>query len=444
MAGSVRYSRGGAAVIVTGSGLVVVGGDAPPTLASRVWEDVSAGRGLAGVLEGLTGAFGTSLAAIPPFAVALSESGSVRLAVRGDMSVRVVTATGTETISGAGVTTWSERVLEDVLSVHVDTADGDGEPAVLPIADGVVLGSTVDWHLDGAQQQRTGSTPGGETRAPIAPVVPRISAGAPQPVRGPLPDDTRAPSAGPAAPALQAAPVAQSAAADPQPAAPEQPVAPPGFLIDSIPSALTIPDGDTLLPADSTLAAEEAPFSSGPQSGLDALWGATVARAPEVAGDHDGETISVAEARALRAAQGGDPSIQSPVPLDSAPPSLAPPRPAAPGRLRLSTGQELLLDRTVVIGRRPRSTRVTGTDLPHLVAVDSPQQDISRSHVEFRVEGDSIVATDLHTTNGTTLHRAGVDPMRLHPGEPTVVVPGDVVDLGDAVTVEIVATEGVG
>ena len=80
---------------------------------------------------------------------------------------------------------------------------------------------------------------------------------------------------------------------------------------------------------------------------------------------------------------------------------------------------------------------MSGTDLPHLVAVDSPQQDISRSHVELRVEGDSIVATDLNTTNGTTLLRAGVDPMRLHPGEATVVVPGDVIDLGDGITVAI-------
>ncbi|MBW9111616.1 FHA domain-containing protein, partial [Microbacterium ureisolvens] len=111
--------------------------------------------------------------------------------------------------------------------------------------------------------------------------------------------------------------------------------------------------------------------------------------------------------------------------------------PPAPGRVRVSTGQVLPLDRTIVIGRRPRSTRVSGTDLPHLVAVDSPQQDISRSHVELRVEGESIVATDLRTTNGTTLLRPGADPVRLHPGEGTVVIPGDVLDLGDGITVAI-------
>jgi pSer/pThr/pTyr-binding forkhead associated (FHA) protein len=145
-----------------------------------------------------------------------------------------------------------------------------------------------------------------------------------------------------------------------------------------------------------------------------------------VVGDHDGETISLAQAHALR---GGDPTAVLP--------ALAPPRPPAPGRLRVSTGQIVPLNRTVVLGRRPRSTRITGTDLPHLIAVESPQQDISRSHVELRVEGDSIIATDLNTTNGTVLLRSGSDPVRLHPGEGTVVVPGDVLDLGDGITVAV-------
>ncbi|MGO3321283.1 MAG: FHA domain-containing protein, partial [Microbacterium gubbeenense] len=101
----------------------------------------------------------------------------------------------------------------------------------------------------------------------------------------------------------------------------------------------------------------------------------------------------------------------------------------------VSTGQIVTLDRTVIIGRRPRSTRASGADLPHLIAVESPQQDISRSHLEIRPEGETVVAVDLHTTNGSTLLRPGSDPLRLHPGEPTLVLSNDVVDLGDGVTV---------
>ncbi|MBN9180984.1 MAG: FHA domain-containing protein, partial [Microbacterium sp.] len=69
------------------------------------------------------------------------------------------------------------------------------------------------------------------------------------------------------------------------------------------------------------------------------------------------------------------------------------------------------------------------------------EQDISRSHIEVRVEGDSILVTDLNTTNGTTLRRLGTDPVRIHPGERTVVVPGDVLDLGDGVTVTVEGIE---
>ena len=108
---------------------------------------------------------------------------------------------------------------------------------------------------------------------------------------------------------------------------------------------------------------------------------------------------------------------------------------AGAARIRMSTGQVVPLDRTVVIGRRPRSTRASGATLPHLIAVDSPQQDISRSHLEIRPEGDSVVVVDLHTTNGSTLLRPGADPVRLHPGEHTIVISGDTVDLGDGVTV---------
>jgi hypothetical protein len=144
--------------------------------------------------------------------------------------------------------------------------------------------------------------------------------------------------------------------------------------------------------------------------------------------DHDGATISVAEARALRADLPPVPQLEP-----EAPTALLPT--VGTGRIRVSTGQVVTLDRTVVIGRRPRAPRASGASLPHLVAVESPQQDISRSHLEIRPEGDTVVVIDLHTTNGSTLLRPGNDPVRLHPGEQTLVLSGDVIDLGDGVTV---------
>ncbi|MHA7132118.1 FHA domain-containing protein [Oerskovia turbata] len=104
------------------------------------------------------------------------------------------------------------------------------------------------------------------------------------------------------------------------------------------------------------------------------------------------------------------------------------------GRFTLSTGQVVELDRPVVLGRRPRTTRAQSNDLPRLVAVPSPEQDISRSHVEIQLEGWHVLVRDLNTTNGTTLLRPGQPPRRLHPGEPAMVGSHDVVDVGDGVT----------
>jgi hypothetical protein len=115
------------------------------------------------------------------------------------------------------------------------------------------------------------------------------------------------------------------------------------------------------------------------------------------------------------------------------------PRPAL-GRVRVSNGQVLELDRPLVVGRRPRSPKgasgqgADGAALHRIVTVPSPQQDVSRSHVEVRLEGWHVLAVDLSTTNGTTLLRAGQAPLRMHPGEPVLVVSGDVVDLGDEAT----------
>lgn len=103
------------------------------------------------------------------------------------------------------------------------------------------------------------------------------------------------------------------------------------------------------------------------------------------------------------------------------------------GTVLLSGGGRFVLDRTAIIGRRPRASRVSGNDVPQLITVPSPQQDISRSHLELRLEGWHVVAIDLGTTNGTTLHREGYEPVRLRPREGVVLHDGDHLDLGDDV-----------
>ncbi len=183
---------------------------------------------------------------------------------------------------------------------------------------------------------------------------------------------------------------------------------------------------------------EEAPHDTLLEVSDDDRTGPDPEEAP--AGDHDGATITLAELRARRAAQ------VDPIPEgdhDGATLSidqLRARRAAAPavrlGRIRLSTGESFDVDRPIVIGRSPRATRVALDDAPQLVPVPSPQLDISRNHLEIRPDADAVVVTDLRTTNGTMLLREGADPVRLRGGERTVVVTGDVLDLGDGVTVE--------
>lgn len=105
----------------------------------------------------------------------------------------------------------------------------------------------------------------------------------------------------------------------------------------------------------------------------------------------------------------------------------------------LPSGERIPLGRGVIVGRRPRTRRVEDGRVPRLVTVDSPGEDISRSHVELRVEDWNLVAVDLSSTNGTLLLREGAPPQRLRPEASTILQLGDRLDLGEAVVLTIEA-----
>lgn len=104
------------------------------------------------------------------------------------------------------------------------------------------------------------------------------------------------------------------------------------------------------------------------------------------------------------------------------------------GQLEISTGESVDLSVPIVVGRFPQAQATASPVAQRLVTVPSPSQDISRSHVEIRLDGWHVLLVDLDTVNGTMLLRAGQPLRRLHPSEPTLVADGDVVDLGDGVT----------
>ena len=105
--------------------------------------------------------------------------------------------------------------------------------------------------------------------------------------------------------------------------------------------------------------------------------------------------------------------------------------------LTLSTGAAVEVAGDVVVGRAPQVQ--TGGD-PHivaLVAVPSPQHMVSRSHLMLTTSGWSILAQDLGSSNGTVLARPGATPVLLGSGMPTPVFMGDLMDVGDGVTLRI-------
>jgi hypothetical protein len=397
---TVRYTPGSLRVVVGAGGVVVLGAEATADAAAAVWRSLAGTPGLGGIVDAL--AAGGPLSGLPSFAAVLDDGDVRRIAVRGALSVH----TGAERIDGAAASTWSERSLAAGTALAIGAGDADAGDA-LPLRDGI---------------------------APAAAVWIGEPAAAPAPTAAPAPAAADTPAAAAPAPPAPSEPVQPHSVAEVHdlaaPAAPPAPAAAPLMPPPAPAVAATASGPEPEKPVTTRVIDVPAPVEAMPE--LDDDVEATIisgaGSAPEDAGDSDGETISLAEARALRAA-GKLPPL--------APPLAPAPPPRAAGRLHISNGQVVALDRAVVIGRRPHSTRVSGADLPQLVAVDSPGQDISRNHLEVRVEGDSILATDLDTTNGTTLLRPGAQPVRLHPGERTMVLPGDVLDLGDGVTVRV-------
>jgi len=100
----------------------------------------------------------------------------------------------------------------------------------------------------------------------------------------------------------------------------------------------------------------------------------------------------------------------------------------------------VLVDRTVLVGRSPRLRgHVADGMTPVLLAIDSPDKDVSRTHLELRVEGWTLLVTDLHSANGTTVSSPGRPVVRLRPGEPHLVDVGTDIHLADEVALRLEA-----
>lgn len=258
--------------------------------------------------------------------------------------------------------------------------------------------------------------------------------------------------------------------------------------VDLSKSELTITETGLAAPPPVVVPPPVGPPSSGPAGGMfdegyDHLFGATEYRSVEGAAvrpedppgsesgagaavdsaspadaDHDGHTITMSELEEQRAsgdgsgpAAGGDGGVlavrcadghlnpphadacracgsdiftQAPIRLDA--PDL--------GVLQFSHGPTVQLVRPLLIGRSPKlSGALPSGGVPDLVAVPSPNQDISRTHLEVRVEGWRVMVVDRDSTNGTTVALPGRAPQRLRPDEPYPIPPGARVSLAEEI-----------
>ncbi|BCW66303.1 hypothetical protein NicSoilB4_10660 [Arthrobacter sp. NicSoilB4] len=252
-------------------------------------------------------------------------------------------------------------------------------------------------------------------------------------------------------------------------AAPEPPAAPrpaaPTALIDSVPwhTGGDRPSSSAARPSLPS-APSPAPAASLPPTAPQAPVEQLSAAQPDADADHDGQTIVKGDlagagprpAGAQRSSTGPDtgPSTAPLVLARVCPQGHANPstysqcgrcgdqlpgdgvqvrRPRL-GRMRLSTGELIDLDQSLVVGRQPSVSRVQGAVMPKLIQVASPSGDISRSHVEVRLEGWHVMLCDLKATNGTVLVREGQPPRRLAQGEMAILLDGDIAEVGDGIS----------
>ncbi|HZL03592.1 MAG TPA: FHA domain-containing protein [Cellulomonas sp.] len=377
-----EYIPGDWHAVVAGGVVALLAPSTPSDVVRAVWAAVPAQGGLADQLEVLlTG----GIAQLQPFALVDLSGGRVRAALRGGVEIEVRGTEGTRVLSAGEVTTWSERVAEgaDEVTIRVVAALWTPELA-LPVVSGVVRASVVRVPL-GARDEVAVEEQAAEDVAPD--VAPDVDI----------------------APAHDAAPGSRELI-DHVPVAGE----PSASLRRELDAAWNLSSGADVV------AEAEAVLETGSLGRVED----TV-----IPDDHDGMTILSSDLQTIRDQLPSWAGDEVPGPFRVAAPQLAP-----PAKLVLSTGQVVAVDRTVLLGRAPQVSRVTNRDLPRLVTLPSPQQDISRTHAEVRADGDDVLVTDLHSTNGTLVTRPGDSARRLSPGEATVIEHGEVVDLGDGVT----------
>lgn len=448
---------------VAGAGrLLIVRRDGASSSIATLWTGLNTSDGVQRVLDELTSA---GLSQTPAFALLTWEGSlaeepvALRAIVRGDVTLCLTTATGQTEVTGRGISTWIEQSFGAASAFLVECgqpAPASGSAPALPLLAGAVWARRVSGAMD----------------------VTRGAGHIPIPIPVPIP----IPIPGPVVVAPEAVPIARGPEGVPLAIAEDTILKVPVVRIDDAPEPTPAPAADASVAegydqlfgvtmmrgvdqaavrapeADDALAESWQPtielpgdlagvnpwvaepvqaVHTGPvtivhadtaadtaaDADADAVAVAVVETDPD---NHDGYTIMSGDIQKLR---------HSRKRLGR---SAATSAPATAGLyLLLPNGIREPLTQPVLFGRSPSVNKVSGSQVPKLVSLGGVDQDISRNHAQFVVEGDTVVVTDLHSRNGTIIVLPGKSPQKLRQGEPTSVIPGTVVDLGSGITITV-------
>ena len=399
--------------------------------------------------------------AMPEFALIEYRGHSGHYVVRGAVALEFDGPDGPRSASGEGVTTWSEHLVSgiDRFAVHAGDAAsgasgaGDAGTARLPLIEGAVWASAIEWGAGpddepAVRHARTADAGAGATGTADVTVAAGPEAGAAgSPTQlAPAAPPTR-PSEVPHETLLPEATVAGAGSVG---AGAELDEGTTGYdhlfgitVMKNVEAAAVRPvdendDDDAAPPAQAGAQQAGAARAGGPSGGAAQ---AAAASDDDQAGDHDGLTMmssEIAELRRRAATAPGDAARASAPENDGANYADTDAGADEPAfRLELSDGRSEALDRPVIVGRAPSANKVSGAELPRLLTVGASDPDISRNHVRFTVEGGTVVITDLHSRNGTTVTLPGRTPQKLREGEPTSALAGTVVDLGGGIRITV-------
>ncbi|WP_233265427.1 hypothetical protein [Leifsonia sp. AG29] len=113
------------------------------------------------------------------------------------------------------------------------------------------------------------------------------------------------------------------------------------------------------------------------------------------------------------------------LPIESAPRATAP----RPFTLSFSTGEVVEVTGSGLLGRRPITQ--PGETVDQLVVVSDPARSVSKTHLEFGLEGGELWICDRYSGNGTVAHPLGGVARHCEAGRRYRVTRGTRVEIGD-------------